>query len=235
MKISIQSRILKSQTKPATIRQFRAVLRLLPMLMLFTLSPASVTFAQGCGGMSHGGGGGHSGSHDQTTSQPTVTLIWTNILYSRTGLNRSVSMMSVPDAVLYGGLLRDDFKSLKTSARGMYLGMEEPLESANKRVKQLTKQIPKDVKADDQAAAATALRHLDIELERVVALFPPDALPADVISKFQANDSLDADNGAEVVQSAQPGKYACPMHPEVTATRPGDCPKCGMALEKVRN
>jgi cell division septation protein DedD len=120
----------------------------------------------------------------------------------------------------------------------MYLGMEEPLESANNRVKQLTKQIPKDVKANDQTAAATALRHLDIELERVVALFPPGALPADVVSKFQANDSLDADNGAEVVQPsavAQPQKYVCPMHPEVTATRPGNCPKCGMALEKVRN
>jgi Cu+-exporting ATPase len=25
--------------------------------------------------------------------------------------------------------------------------------------------------------------------------------------------------------------YTCPMHPEVEADRPGDCPKCGMALE----
>ena len=25
--------------------------------------------------------------------------------------------------------------------------------------------------------------------------------------------------------------YACPMHPEVTATHPGRCPKCGMALQ----
>ncbi len=26
--------------------------------------------------------------------------------------------------------------------------------------------------------------------------------------------------------------YVCPMHPEVTATAAGKCPKCGMALEK---
>lgn len=24
--------------------------------------------------------------------------------------------------------------------------------------------------------------------------------------------------------------YVCPMHPEVTSDKPGECPKCGMAL-----
>lgn len=28
-------------------------------------------------------------------------------------------------------------------------------------------------------------------------------------------------------------RYACPMHPEVTSTKPGKCPKCGMALRLV--
>ncbi|GEO07316.1 hypothetical protein AAE02nite_49800 [Adhaeribacter aerolatus] len=27
--------------------------------------------------------------------------------------------------------------------------------------------------------------------------------------------------------------YTCPMHPEVTSTEPGKCPKCGMNLEEV--
>lgn len=27
------------------------------------------------------------------------------------------------------------------------------------------------------------------------------------------------------------GRYTCPMHPEVVSDAPGDCPKCGMALE----
>jgi len=28
------------------------------------------------------------------------------------------------------------------------------------------------------------------------------------------------------------GNYICPMHPEVSSDRPGNCPKCGMALER---
>jgi len=32
-------------------------------------------------------------------------------------------------------------------------------------------------------------------------------------------------------QTAVPSSgYSCPMHPDVVADRPGDCPKCGMAL-----
>lgn len=30
----------------------------------------------------------------------------------------------------------------------------------------------------------------------------------------------------------QEAVYACPMHPEVTSTRPATCPKCGMDLVK---
>jgi rubrerythrin len=28
--------------------------------------------------------------------------------------------------------------------------------------------------------------------------------------------------------------YTCPMHPEVISDKPGNCPKCGMKLEKKR-
>lgn len=37
------------------------------------------------------------------------------------------------------------------------------------------------------------------------------------------------------VQKKAPRKYSCPMHPEVTSTRRGRCPKCGMTLRLVKD
>ncbi|MCH1509056.1 MAG: copper-translocating P-type ATPase [Akkermansiaceae bacterium] len=33
--------------------------------------------------------------------------------------------------------------------------------------------------------------------------------------------------------AANPGQWTCPMDPEIISDKPGDCPKCGMALEQV--
>ena len=40
-------------------------------------------------------------------------------------------------------------------------------------------------------------------------------------------------HGEAAESAAAPGQYTCPMHPEVIADAPGDCPICGMALEIV--
>ncbi|MGI9088812.1 MAG: heavy metal translocating P-type ATPase [Chthoniobacterales bacterium] len=85
-----------------------------------------------------------------------------------------------------------------------------------------------------------------------------DANPAQYLTKGEASKSeADAccggtavDNGAQDATSndrgccggsasesrataprSSAGKYVCPMHPEVQSDKPGDCPKCGMALE----
>ena len=40
--------------------------------------------------------------------------------------------------------------------------------------------------------------------------------------------------GERVIEPVMPGAiYTCPMHPEVQQVGPGDCPKCGMALEPM--
>ncbi len=46
-----------------------------------------------------------------------------------------------------------------------------------------------------------------------------------------AHDTPRADTGPAVA----PGRYTCPMHPEVIGDAPGDCPKCGMTLVPVED
>jgi len=56
-------------------------------------------------------------------------------------------------------------------------------------------------------------------------------------AKCKAKFDLEPDRylqAAAVPEPAQPGTiYTCPMHPEIRQATPGNCPKCGMALEPV--
>lgn len=49
----------------------------------------------------------------------------------------------------------------------------------------------------------------------------------------QSNQSSDARPKMQHQRSASSFEYTCPMHPEVRNSGPGNCPKCGMALEPV--
>jgi len=50
--------------------------------------------------------------------------------------------------------------------------------------------------------------------------------------KFIGPGSENAETDASGPKDERPGEiYTCPMHPEVRQQQPGDCPKCGMALE----
>jgi Cu+-exporting ATPase len=59
------------------------------------------------------------------------------------------------------------------------------------------------------------------------------------LKKFKANpdkyirlETADAETENSGTEDKPSGKvYTCPMHPEVRQQEPGDCPKCGMALE----
>jgi Cu+-exporting ATPase len=40
-------------------------------------------------------------------------------------------------------------------------------------------------------------------------------------------------SGQPRTDTERTGEFTCPMHPEVRTLSPGDCPKCGMALEPI--
>jgi Cu+-exporting ATPase len=50
-----------------------------------------------------------------------------------------------------------------------------------------------------------------------------DKFAADPKAMLQPDDSAQATSAGTI--------YTCPMHPEIEQDQPGDCPKCGMALE----
>ena len=68
----------------------------------------------------------------------------------------------------------------------------------------------------------------------------PDAAPAKSCgSCCGADDGLPADPAAGLAGSppgraTAAGRWACPMHPGVVRDAPGDCPRCGMDLEPVK-
>ncbi|TCT43005.1 heavy metal translocating P-type ATPase [Martelella mediterranea] len=52
-------------------------------------------------------------------------------------------------------------------------------------------------------------------------------------SKFEAEPDQYASGRPEPEPQPEGTLYTCPMHPEIVQDHPGDCPKCGMALEPM--
>ena len=56
---------------------------------------------------------------------------------------------------------------------------------------------------------------------------------AGCMEKFEADADSYLAGDAQPEPMPEGTKYTCPMHPEIVQIGPGDCPKCGMALEPM--
>jgi Cu+-exporting ATPase len=52
-------------------------------------------------------------------------------------------------------------------------------------------------------------------------------------AKFEATPATYREGPVAPISAATGAPYTCPMHPEIQQAGPGDCPKCGMALEPM--
>ena len=50
----------------------------------------------------------------------------------------------------------------------------------------------------------------------------------------KSSDKMDNMQMPSIKNQASPATYTCPMHPEIHASKPGNCPKCGMRLVKEK-
>ncbi len=89
------------------------------------------------------------------------------------------------------------------------------------------------VEGDSAAAAAASFEALRVDPQLTAEHQSIDhdiERPPDKVLAFMASMPLLYGDDVAPVTS-----YACPMHPEVTSTEPGTCPKCGMQLLPVRS
>ncbi|GEM_PF-4661454 len=61
-----------------------------------------------------------------------------------------------------------------------------------------------------------------------------DAVPPPVAEETPAAAEAVVENPVQTPAADPVGQWACPMHPEVTASAPGSCPTCGMDLQPVK-
>jgi len=64
-------------------------------------------------------------------------------------------------------------------------------------------------------------------MKKSLLIFSFLLLGAVSLSSCGSNSGKEKQSETKTVATVQ---YTCPMHPEVTGDKPGDCPKCGMAL-----
>ena len=143
----------------------------------------------------------------------TLPAIWSAVSEHQKELHEVLAAKKLEDVHHHAFAVRDLLAALPTKASGLTAEKKTALNKSISRVASLAKLLDEAGDSGDSSKVATLVVKLDAELKAIEALYP-------------AKD-LKSTQGATDASKAM---YACPMHPDVTSDKPGDCSKCGMKL-----
>ena len=145
-----------------------------------------------------------------------LPAVWGAILGHQKDLHDVLAAKKLDEVHHHAFAVRDLVAAMPVKSTMLAAEKKTALKKSVSRVSSLAKLLDEAGDAGDSVKVAALTVKLDAELKSIEALYPANALK-------QTQGA--AGSGKQI--------YACPMHPEVTSNKPGDCPKCGMRLALV--
>lgn len=147
----------------------------------------------------------------------TVGGIWAEVQEHQEQLEKIIADKKLDDVHEVAFEIRDMVNALPEKSKDLSADDQAKLKANAKYVADLATRLDESGDAKDQASTEANFHKLQGILKTIESLYPPESL------KASSTESSEDKPAVEQV-------YTCQMHPEVTSDKPGNCPKCGMAL-----